>query len=348
MAGDGGTLRVDDQTISVDGGGPSGAVIEGLQPDTRHTLVATAADGRPQKVRFKTLATLPGAELCRFATINDVHIGALKFGTFRPFWDAPGATMLHPERCARAALSEAKAWGASMIVAKGDLTQEGSPEQWQLLGDILASTDLPTIAVTGNHDTISTSVDGTEALAAVGVELVCGGVTHRDLDGVRIIGIDTTIPARHHGRTDHVLAETMARASDADGPVFVGMHHYPQRFGIPNVWPPGIPGAEAGRFLDGLAAANRASFVAAGHSHRNRRHLHRDTAVTEVGSTKDYPGVWAGYVVHESGIRQVVRRTIDPTAVGWTDQGRMVLGGLWGWWADGPRSHRCFNHRWVT
>jgi hypothetical protein len=41
--------------------------------------------------------------------------------------------------------------------------------------------------------------------------------------------------------------------------------------------------------------------------------------VTEVGSPKDYPGTWAGYVVHEGGIRQVVRRVAAPEVIRWTE-----------------------------
>ena len=44
--------------------------------------------------------------------------------------------------------------------------------------------------------------------------------------------------------------------------------------------------------------------------------------VTEVGSTKDHPGTWAGYLVYEGGIVQTVRRIMDPTALAWTERAR--------------------------
>ena len=42
--------------------------------------------------------------------------------------------------------------------------------------------------------------------------------------------------------------------------------------------------------------------------------------VTEVGSVKDHPGTWAGYLVYEGGIVQTVRRIMDPTALAWTER----------------------------
>jgi hypothetical protein len=50
--------------------------------------------------------------------------------------------------------------------------------------------------------------------------------------------------------------------------------------------------------------------------------------------------------VHEGGIRQVTMRVADPEAIEWTERGRLVLGGVWGLWAPGWRSHRCFTHTW--
>ena len=50
-----------------------------------------------------------------------------------------------------------------------------------------------------------------------------------------------------------------------------------------------------------------------------------------------FPGTWAGYAVHEGGIRQVVRRVAAPDAIAWTDRTRHGLGGMWGLIAPGRR-----------
>jgi hypothetical protein len=86
--------------------------------------------------------------------------------------------------------------------------------------------------------------------------------------------------------------------------------------------------------------------MSSGHTHRHRRHHHGPIVVTETGSTKDYPGTWTGYAVHEGGIRQVTRRVTEPDAIAWTEHTRWAMAGWWGEWSPGPRSHRCFTHVW--
>ena len=66
----------------------------------------------------------------------------------------------------------------------------------------------------------------------------------------------------------------------------------------------------------------------------------------EVGSTKDYPGTWAGYVVHEGGIRQVVRRIVRRDVIGWTERTKRAAFGTWGLWSPGTLDARCFVHPW--
>ena len=124
------------------------------------------------------------------------------------------------------------------------------------------------------------------------------------------------------------------------------MHHYPQRFERANVYPPGIAGGQASALLDAIADVHPATLVSSGHTHRHRRHFHGPIVVTETGSTKDYPGTWTGYAVHEGGIRQVTRRVAEPTSMMWTERTRRAIGGWWGQWSPGPRSHRCFTHPW--
>ena len=66
-------------------------------------------------------------------------------------------------------------------------------------------------------------------------------------------------------------------------------------------YPPGIARSDGDPFLDALAAAQPRSLVTSGHTHRHRRRTHGPVTVTTVGSTKDYPGTWAGYVAHDDG-----------------------------------------------
>ena len=89
-------------------------------------------------------------------------------------------------------------------------------------------------------------------------------------------------------------------------------------------------------------------FVTSGHTHRHRRRRHGTAVITEVGSPKDFPGTWAGYVVHEGGIRQVVRRIARPDVLRWTERSAAAAFGLWCRWSPGTLDDRCFAHTWPT
>src|SRR5207237_526987 len=90
-----------------------------------------------------------------------------------------------------------------------------------------------------------------------------------------------------------------------------------------------------GRVRDIAAGANPAIMVTSGHSHRHRKRLIDGVPHVEVGSVKDYPGGWAGYVVHEGGLRQVVRRVSPSDCLQWTDKTRWVMFGTWQAFAPG-------------
>ena len=332
------------RTVVADTGEAGAMVIGGLQPDTPYLVRLAPSRARVRRVR--TLPRPPGTRLSRFAAFNDMHIGARSFGTWRPLWD-DDPTDPHPVRCFRAAVAEAVAWGAEAIVVKGDATQRGRTHEWRTVAEIVAAAGLPTMWIEGNHETKHDSVDGRSILARYGLRLTTGSSTYLDLPGARLIATPT---ARWHvgnGRVDPgVREQAVAHARAAPGAAVVILHHYPQRFRVPTLYPSGIPAATAVPLLDGLAQANPATLVLAGHSHRHRRHGHGPLVVAETGSTKDFPGTWSGYTVYDGGIMQTTRRVMEPSAFAWTDRGRRVAGGVWGIWAPGRRSHRCFSHPW--
>ena len=169
----------------------------------------------------------------------------------------------------------------------------------------------------------------------------------RDLPGVRLVLGHSPVAHRHSGAIAPTDARDLARlASEAEGPVVVALHHPPSRWPVQTHYPPSIVWRDTTRLVDELAAANPATVIIAGHTHRNRRYPVRGLTVSEVASTKDYPGVWAGYSIYEGGIRQVVYRVAAPAAMAWTWATRRVLGGIWGWWSPGRLSDRCWTLEW--
>ena len=335
---DGGTTRR--VTCETDGG-PGGLVVDELFPDRTYELQLAG-----RRLPIRTPASPPGEELARLATISDVHLGNHGVGVLHTMHERDDPEVPHPLRCGRAAIAEAHAWGAQMLVVKGDLVEHGHPEQWAAADALLAEAEVPVAFVPGNHEVRrSRPMDHPDVLEGAGVEVV-RHVAHHDLPGVRLILVNSTIEGRGHGAVRHLADDVAEVAADSDLPVLVAMHHYAQRFSLPWFWPPGIPGREARAFLARLAAANPRALVTSGHTHRNRARRHGPLQVTEVGSTKDFPGVWGGYVVHDGGIRQTVRRTLDPAAMRWTEYTRRAVGGIWGVWAMGSLDDRCLSHTW--
>lgn len=350
-------IRCGDAVVEVhEADRPGAAELAGLAPNrrlevwvTRPARAGQAGRSAERVATFATLAPPAGAELCRFATVNDVHIGESRFGllgTIRERGTIPGLGAGYPARCLAAALSEAQAWGAQAVLAKGDLTWHGRRNEWEAVTGLLAAVSVPVAAVLGNHDLGAKSIDGRPTLAAAGI-VVPDDPFHLDLPGLRVVMAHSAVAHHSGGRIDDAQRRAVADLTHgAPGPAFVAMHHYFHRSPVPLSYPPAIPRDDASALLDALAAANPATFVSSGHSHRNRRRTRGPLVVTQIGATMHYPGVWAGYVVHEGGIRQVVRRVTEPSAIAWTERTGRALLGAWGPWASGLRSHRCFTHPW--
>lgn len=334
-------------TTSVDHpGGPGSVVVEGLSPSRTHTIEIVHPGGT-EVLRATTLPSPAGRPLSRIATISDLHLGSQRWGASKLMADRSGDPTPFPYRCARAAVIEAIAWGAELLVVKGDAAHHQTQHCFDQVGDLLDEfDDLPVLLVPGNHE-----VDraGTAAIPThVGGRRVpyTRDVTHVDLPGVRVIAADTTVPGRGRGSIGRVADGIADAVSGSDRPFLLALHHQLHPHPVPTIYPIGIPNPEADRFLDRLASLEPRGVVTSGHTHRNRARRRGPLGVTEVGSTRDWPGVWAGYAIHEGGIRQVVRRAAATEAITWHEYSRRALLGLWGWWAPGDLDDRCFTLDW--
>lgn len=331
------------------GAGAGAVVLDGLAPGTRYAVAVRGEGGAPVAAgAFSTLESPPGPLLSRFATVNDVHIGEQGGGS--PFFlsdphPRPPGLEPYPLRCLRAAVAEAIDWGAELIVVKGDLTRAAEPVEFAEVADFLTGLPVPVEAVLGNHDVVDRGFDPFSALSTRGVA-VSREPWARELRGIRMIFGQTSLSRFKHGELPDEQVKPIVELAAAGGPCFVVIHHQLQRWRHPIYYPPGVPGPEAHRFTDALSAANPDILVASGHTHRTRTYRTGCVTTVEVGSTKDYPGVWAGYAVHEGGIRQVVRRIAAPDAIGWTERSRRGVLGIWGKWAPGTLAQRCFVQRW--
>lgn len=329
-------------------GGPGAVAIEGLSPSTDYE-VWVADPGAPEasrKVvgRVTTLAPPPGRLLSRFAAVTDNHIGQTSFGYGGRLREGPELPQPSASLCLAAALDEARAWGAELVTLRGDLSHKSRREQFETAARIVADGGMPAVGVLGNHD-VRRGAQGRAIFASHGIELV-DDVASRDVPGLRLVFSHSPIPGDHRGDLPEDRIARIAEHCAGPLPAALVIHHPLDVRDRLNPHPPGVPLAQGLRLAQALRAANPNVVVMAGHRHRTRRYEVGGVSVAELGSTKDYPGTWAGYAVHEGGIRQVVRRIADPAALAWTEAtGRALMGG-WARWAPGRLRDRCWTVVW--
>lgn len=326
-------------------GGPGGLELDDLDPATNYEATVRARHDQAT-VTFRTLTPPPGQRLARVTTISDLHIGAWRHGLLRRMIDRSGHELPHATRCALAALTESVASGSDLVVLKGDLTNHGWHEQWDELDWVLSHVSTPILALPGNHDVeVVREVDAAQALTSRH-HRVAAQVEVTDLPGLRVVAVDTAIAGHSAGLIGPALGDLLDVLAEADRPCLVCWHHPPQRYAVPTAYPLSIRWPAGVRAVQAMARIQPQLLLTAGHTHRNRRHLIKGVTVTEVGSTKDFPGVWAGYDVYEGGIVQTVRRTLAPEAMSWTEYTRKAAGGVWAHYAPGRLEDRCFSLTW--
>jgi 3',5'-cyclic AMP phosphodiesterase CpdA len=310
---------------------------DGLAPDTNHALDGTSV---------RTLATPDGALLCRFATVNDVHFGETEAGRIDDLPEGPirradpGAEP-YPEVMNRAAATEMAAIDPAVVVVKGDLSVDGRPEEWAAFEACYRGTFGDRLRVVrGNHDAYRHQGE-------------YAGDQWIELPGLTIALLDTTIPGATTGAIDHEQISWLNdRCVAAEGPVIVMGHH--------QQWIGSGPDAKRGEdyfglhpdssdALDELALRHRCVIAyTAGHTHRHRvRRMARSGVPSiEVGCTKDFPGTWAEYRVHEGGVMQVVHRMSTPEALAWSESCRGLYSDFgidYETYALGTLADRCFT-----
>jgi hypothetical protein len=204
------------------------------------------------------------------------------------------------------------------------------------------------VVAPGNHEVKRRATDWAAAVRAAGLTAVAATEPAVvELPGLRVVVGDTTIRHHHHGTLAGGRAEAFVdAAAGASGPTLLCLHHQLEPRRHHSTWPPGIGGPEAVPFLDRLADAAPQTWVTTGHTHRNRGRTHGPLTITEVGSTKDFPGTWAGYTVHGSGMRQTSFHVTGEGSDAWLDRTRKAAGHVWGLWSPGRLSDRCRTTTW--
>jgi Icc protein len=314
--------------------GADGEVVrlDGLHPGSIHHV------GNHE---VQTLQRPSGELLCRVGTVNDLHFGELECGKIDddprgPIQRVEPGEPPHPLTMNRAAVAEMASADLLAIVVKGDLTNDGTDDEFAAFEACYRDEFADRLhVVRGNHD----AYRGQQRYT--GDEWI-------DLPGVSIALLDTVLSERTTGSITATQLEWLDdRAAAADRPVIVMGHH--------QQW---VSGARHDEYFgldpdssDALAAltARRPKIVAytAGHTHRHRvRQMSSGVPSIEVGCVKDFPGTWAEYRVYDGGITQVVHRMSSPAALSWSERCRHLLADFgidYESYSLGRLEDRCFN-----
>lgn len=344
-------IRIGDASVDIaTNGGPGAVTITGL-PAAHQFCIVLTGEGVPTGRRTlggSTTLAPPGAELGRIATVSDAHIGETTFGYLQTISEINATPLLasHSMRCLRAAADEALGWGAERLVVKGDLVDQSHPGNWRAARAMLESLPVPVDVVPGNHETKRRrSIEAVDALAGSSIALTESVATVPFGDAALVL-VNTARPGEERGHLASSSDALIDALHEVQGGALVAMHHHLRRNHRPSGWPVGVPVNETLPTLDRIAATHPATLLTSGHVHRNRRAHYGPLTLTSVGSVKDYPGVWAGYVFYEGGIRQVVRRVEEPSSIQWTERTGDALGGFYRHWTPARLASRSFSLMW--
>ena len=204
-----------------------------------------------------------------------------------------------------------------VVVATGDLTDNGAPAEYSRLRDLLALLEMPVFLVPGNHDELAPLLDAFPDHAYLPRT---GGPLHYVIDDhpVRLVGIDTTHPGHHDGElgADELrwLDDTLGARPGA--PTLVFMHHPPFDTGVWWMDCVGIPADERRAFAEVIGRHPQVRHVVSGHIHRPVQTLWGTTMVSVAPSTAHQVGLDL-----EAG--GAMRLTAEPpmiTLLDWTDE----------------------------
>ena len=305
--------------------------LENLEPDTDHAH---------EHIGFRTLPTPAGRLLCRFATVNDVHFGETECGriddlTEGPIMRAEPGERPYPLTMNEAAVAEMRAIDPAAVIVKGDLTEDGTPEEFAAFRETYGVFGNRLHTVRGNHDSYRGQTEHT-------------GDKWIEMPGIAVALLDTARPAMATGRIDSEQFDWLdAQLSACTTPVIVMGHHQQWVEGPRSDDYFGLHPDCSDELSDMCARHANVIAYTAGHTHRHRvRTMPRAHIPTvEIGCVKDFPGTWAEYRVHEGGVMQVVHRISSREALAWSNRCRHLysdFGTDYQSYAMGTLEERCF------
>lgn len=172
-----------------------------------------------------------------------------------------------------------------LLIITGDLVDQGHPEEYDHLNEILAAIEIPLLLVPGNHDDRKV-MQGAFPNLLVKPEPGFWHFSYQKPNWpIRIIGLDTVNAGQSGGLLCQERLDWFASVLDKDQetPTLVAMHHPPFITGIGHMDDIGLEGREA--FAEIVKKHSNIELITCGHLHRNIRSLVGGRSVMTAHST---------------------------------------------------------------
>jgi len=317
--------------------------------------------------RFRTLPRQEGRRLATIAVLNDMHVGEQCSGTIQTIGGQSYPPCFSGDdyayRMTAAAVREIRALKPDLLVANGDLTDRGRPDEVRRALALLRSAKVPLLITRGNHDRRFPEAGGDgDELRAQGFPNRPPG-DHALASAARVgrhvgaVGLDSCDPDSGEGRLDlggqlTFLDSTLA-AFKREGRVPLAFwHHHTAPHANTTHPPPVVFGVNPLRGgLDAVRIVGRHGVPLVVHGHTHRNYLARDpllapaTWFLENGAAKEYPAGYALLHVYEDAIVRTFERPIDPFVRDWVRTSARQIYGRQPAYTRGPLATRSFALR---
>lgn len=145
------------------------------------------------------------------------------------------------------------------VVITGDIAENGTEQEYDRARELLGPLTMPIHVIAGNHD-------DPRALAAAFRTTTRWSAR---VGGVRLVGIDTTVPDSDGGALgDERLAWVAKTLAQDTAPTLLAMHHPPIETGVAAMDEIGLPAVDRAALAEVLAGTPQVRRVISGHVHR--------------------------------------------------------------------------------
>lgn len=172
-----------------------------------------------------------------------------------------------------------------LVVASGDLVDEGAAQEYARLRELLARVPVPLCLMPGNHDRRAPL---RQVFSDHGYLGSAGRIQyHRDLRGLRVIALDSVIEGREGGDLDDAQLDWLdgLLRNAPEQPALVFMHHPPVPTGFSRMDRIGVDHASAERLGQIIENHRQVRAVLCGHVHRSVQAMWQGAQVSVCPST---------------------------------------------------------------